>query len=360
MPRKLKRLTVAGLKGFIVLALLTLYLFIPSSLTTPALAQTPFYQGKTISIMVGTKAGDVYDLYARLLAQHMPKYIPGNPNIIVQNMPGAAALIVTNHVYNVAKPDGLTIGAIYPALYFDQLIGRKEVQFDWTKFAWIGSPVTSNHLLYMRADTPYKTMGDVRKASEPPRCGATGTTSTAYYVPKLFEEVIGTKFNVVMGYQAGQDIDLAVERGEMQCRAFTITAFFAREPFTTWRKKGFVRVIVQTGHKRDRRLADVPTIYELMDQYKAPESAQRLATLVLAAGDFGRPYVFAPATPGDRVKILRQAFAKTINDPDVMADAEKKKLEIDPTSGEELEALAKEVMIQSPETIERMKKMLGL
>jgi len=322
-------------------------------------AQAPFFQGKTISIFVGTKAGDVYDLYARLLAQHMPKHIPGNPNIIVQNMPGAASLIVANHVYNVAKPDGLTIGAIYPALYFDQLIGRKEIKFDWAKFAWIGSPVTSNHLLYMRADTPYKTMADVRKASEPPKCGATGTTSTAYWVPKLLEEVIGTKFNIVMGYQAGQDIDLAVERGEMQCRAFTITAFFAREPFTTWRKTGFVRVLAQTGRKRDRRLPDVPTIHEFMDQYKTPESARRLATLVLAAGDFGRPYVLPPGTPGDTVKIIRQAFSKTINDPEVKADAEKKKLEIDPTSGEELETLAKEVTTQTPEIIERMRKMLG-
>ena len=239
-------------------------------------AQSPFYQGKTVSIIVGTKTGDVYDLYARLLAQHLPKYIPGNPNIIVQNMPGAASLIAANQVYNVAKPDGLTVGAIYPALYFDQVIGRTEVRFDWSKFSWIGSPVTSNHLLYMRADAPYKTIGDILKASDPPKCGATGTTSTAYYVPKLLEEVIGTKFNVVTGYQAGQDIDLAVERGEVICRAFTITAFFAREPFHTWRNKGFVRVLMQTGRKRDPKLADVPTIYELMDQYKARDSARPL------------------------------------------------------------------------------------
>ncbi|MBI2087856.1 MAG: hypothetical protein HYT78_03820 [Deltaproteobacteria bacterium] len=219
--------------------------------------------------------------------------------------------------------------------------------------------MTSNHLLYMRADTPYKTMGDVRRASEPPKCGATGTTSTAYYVPKLLDEVIGTKFNIVMGYQAGQDIDLAVERGEVICRSFTITAFFAREPFTTWRKKGFVRVLVQTGKKRDSRLKDVPTIYELMDEYKTPEADRRLATLVLAAGDFGRPYVFSPGTPEDRVKILREAFTKTVNDPEVVADAQKKKLEIDPTPGEELDALAKEVSNQPPQIVERMRKMLG-
>ncbi len=322
-------------------------------------AQAPFFQGKTISIFVGTKSGDVYDLYARLMAQYMPKYIPGNPNIIVQNMPGAASLIAANHVYNVTKPDGLSIGAIYPALYFDQVIGRTEVKFDWNKFIWLGSPVTSNHLLYMRADSPYKTIADVVKASEPPKCGATGTTSTAYYVPKLLDEVIGTKFNIVMGYQAGADIDLAVERGEVVCRAFTLTAFHAREPFHTWRKKNFVRVLMQTGRKRDPRLPDVPTIYELMDHYKTPETGRRLATLVLAAGDFGRPYVLPPNTPPDRLNILREAFTKVINDPEALSEAEKRKLEIDPTSGEELQSLAKEVVGQSPEVVQKMRQMLG-
>jgi tripartite-type tricarboxylate transporter receptor subunit TctC len=322
-------------------------------------AQAPFYQGKTISIFVGTKAGDVYDLYARLMSQFMPKYIPGNPNIIVVNMPGAASLIAANHVYNVTKPDGLSIGAIYPALYFDQLIGRPEVKFDWNKFVWIGSPVTSNHLLYMRTDAPYKTMDDILKASEPPKCGATGTTSTAYWVPKLLEELIGTKFNIVMGYQAGADIDLAVERGEVICRAFTLTAFFAREPFHTWRKKNFVRVLMQTGRKRDPRLPDVATIYELMDQYKTPNTGKSLATLVLASGVFGRPYVLPPNTPADRVTIIREAFAKVLKDPEALSETEKRKLEIDPTSGEELESLAKEVVGQPPEVVQKMRQMLG-
>jgi tripartite-type tricarboxylate transporter receptor subunit TctC len=324
-----------------------------------AKAQTPFYQGKTITIIVGTKAGDVYDLYPRLLADYLTKYISGNPSIIIQNVAGAASMIAANQVYNVAKPDGLTLGAIYPALYFDQLIKRSEVKFDWTKFNWLGSTVTSNHLLYMRADTPYKSMDDIRKASEPPKCGATGTTSTGYYMPKLWEETLGTKFNIVAGYQAGQDVDLAVERGEVQCRAFTITAYFAREPFITWRKNGFVRVLIQTGKKRDERLKDVPTIYELMDKFKTPEAARRLATVVLAAGDFGRPIVAPPGVPADRVKTLRDAFDKAIKDPQLIADAEKRKLELDPASGQELETLAKEVIAQPPEVVERMRKLLG-
>lgn len=322
-------------------------------------AQAPFYEGKTIRIVVGLPAGDVYDQYARILAEHIRKYIPGNPNVIVQNMPGASTMITANYVYGVSKPDGLTLGSILPSLYFDQLVGRKEVQFDWSKFTWVGSFERSNNLLYMRADTPYKSIHDVRKSSDSPKCGSTGTGSPSYYVVRLLNEAIGTKFNVVTGYQGGQEIDLAVERGEVHCRSFTVTSFFAREPFHTWRKKGFVRVLTQSGKKRDPRLPDVPTVYELMDEYKTAESTRQLAAVVLASGDFGRPIVASPGVPSDRVKILREAFSRALSDPELLAEVKKRKLEVDPTSGEELEALAKEVLTPHRETIERMKKLLG-
>jgi tripartite-type tricarboxylate transporter receptor subunit TctC len=322
-------------------------------------AQTPFYQGKTIRLVAGTPAGSVYDLYARMVAQFIPKYIPGTPNVIVQNMPGVASMVAANYIYQVAKPDGLTIGSIQPALYFDQLVGRKEVKFDWQKFTWIGNTTRSHHLLYMRSDTPYKTIEDIRKATVPPKCGAEGTASSAYYLPKLLEETIGAKFNVVTGYNSGTDVDLAVERGEVQCRAFTIAAFFAREPFHTWRKKGFVHVIVQTGNRRDAKLPEVPTLPELMGQHKTPDSARRLAAVILAANDIGRPIVATPGIPADRVKILREAFMKAMKDSELLDDAKKKRLELDPVSGEDLEVLGKEIVAQPPEVVERMKKLLG-
>ena len=311
-------------------------------------AQAPFYQGKTITIAVGTKAGDVYDLYPRLLAEYMTKHIPGNPNIIVQNVPGAASLIAANQVYNTAKPDGLSLAAIYPALYFDQLIKRPEVKYDWAKWHWLGSPVKSNQLLYMRADTPYKSMDDIRKAATAPKCGSTGIASAGYYIPKLLEEVLGTKFDIVSGYQSGQDIDLAVERGELQCRAFTITAYYAREPFISWRKRNFTNVLVQTGSQRDARIKDSPTIYELMDRYKTNAAGRTLAKVILASGDLGRPIVAPPGVPADRIKILRDGFDKTLADPAFLAEAEKRRLEIDPTKWDEMESLAKEVMAHAP------------
>jgi tripartite-type tricarboxylate transporter receptor subunit TctC len=323
------------------------------------LAQAPFYQGKTISIVVGTKAGDVYDLYPRLLAEFWTKHIPGNPNIIVQNVPGAASLIAANQVYNVAKTDGLTLAAIYPALYFDQLIKKPEVKYDWAKWNWLGSPVKSNHLLYMRADTPYKSVDDVRQATTPPKCGATGIASTGYYMPKLMEEVLNTKFDIVSGYVSGQDIDLAVERGELQCRAFTITAYFAREPFISWRKRNFTNVLIQTGTQRDARIKDSPTIYELMDKYRVSDASRALAKVILASGDFGRPIVAPPGVPADRVKVLRDSFDKVIKEPALLAEAERRRLEIDPTRWDEMESLAKDVMATPPDVVARMRKLLG-
>ena len=143
-------------------------------------AQTPFYQGKQIRVVVGFTSGGFYDRWARLLSRYMPKYIPGNPEMIVQNMPGAGSVVATNYVYSVAKPDGLTIGFPSSGIYLDQLVGRSEVKFDIRKFSWIGTPVREPMILYMRSDAPYKSLADIRNAKEPPRCGATGTVSTDY------------------------------------------------------------------------------------------------------------------------------------------------------------------------------------
>jgi tripartite-type tricarboxylate transporter receptor subunit TctC len=327
--------------------------------TTAIHAQTPYFQGKTIRIVTGYPAGDVNDLWPRLIGQYMTKYISGNPNFVVQNMPGATSLIAANYVFTVAKPDGLTLGWIAPTLYFDQLVARKEAQYDWAKYSFIGSPAQSEHHLYMRTDSPYKSIDDVRRATEPPKCGSGGAAGTSFYFPRLLEETVGAKFNIVLGYQGGGPIDLAVEKGEIHCRAMTIESFFAREPFHTWRKNNFVKSIAQSARKRDSRLPDAPTIYELMDQYKTSDQSRRVATVILAGGIFGRPMVGPPGMPADRVKLLRSAFASAVKDPELKVEAEKRSYELEPVSGDEMESLAKEVMAQPPSVIERMKKVLG-
>lgn len=227
-------------------------LFVLTVWNSQTAAQTPYFQGKTIRFVVGYPAGSTHDLWARLVGPYMTKYIPGNPTTIVQNMPGAGSATAANYVYGVAKPDGLSIAVVNAALYFDQLLGRKEVHYDWAKFAWVGSTTPSDSLLYMWAAAPYKTIQDVRAASTPPKCGSTGTGNTGYFLPKLLEETIGAKFTIVAGYQGGAEIELAVERGEVQCRAISIPVYFGREPFLTWQKKGLARILIQTGKKKTR------------------------------------------------------------------------------------------------------------
>ena len=340
--------------------ILSFVFLIAISWCSSAIAQTPYFQGKTIRFIVGYPTGSTHDTWARLVGPYLTKILPGNPNTIVQNMPGAGSAVAANYVYAAAKPDGLSIAVVNAALYFDQLQKRSEVQFDWAKFAWIGSTTPSDSLLYMWAATPYKTIQDVRAATTHPKCGSTGTGNTGYFLPRLIEETIGAKFAIVTGYQGGADIELAVERGEVQCRAISIPVYFGREPYHTWRQKGLARILIQTGKKRDAKLPDVPTLYELMDQYKTPAAMRRLADVMLGAGGFGLwPMMTSPATPSEIVKTLRSAFAKTLTNGEFLADAKKKTIEVELITGEELETLAKEVVVQPPEIVNQMKKLMG-
>jgi len=317
-----------------------------------------FFKGKSIRLVVGNSAGGAMDDWGRFVAHHLSKHIPGNPDIVVQNMPGAGTVVAANHVYNIAKPDGLTLGLVNPALYIDQLLGSKEVKFDWPKFAWIGSPERIDQVLFIRTDVPYKTLDEMRNAKEPPRCSATARAGLAYFLPKLLEEGLGIKINMVLGYGGGGEMNLAIEKGEVHCRAGTVSAYVGREPTRTWIKNGFVRALTQSGAKRYPKLPDVPTIYELMETYKTPDATKRLARVLLSSGDLGRPFMGPPGMPADRVKVLREAFTKVMSDPALLADAQKRKWDLDPLSGEELEATSKEIMIQPAEVIERMKKLL--
>jgi tripartite-type tricarboxylate transporter receptor subunit TctC len=321
-------------------------------------AQSNFFQGKTITYVVGLLAGDSNDLWARAVTRNMAKHIPGHPNIVVQNMPGAGGLTAANYIYGVAKPDGLTLGTVSAGHYFHQLAGRKEAQFDWRKFTWIGSSSPHEYLFVMRADTPYKSIEDIRSASQPPKCSSTAPGSASYMTLKMLEEGLGVKFNIVTGYRGGGEQDLAIERGEVQCRPVTTAAYLGRSPMPEWVKKGFLRVLVQTPRRRNPKLPEVPTVHELMERHRVPEPNRRVAVALMGTDNFGNfPTAATPGIPSDRVKMLREAYVKALKEPNFLEEAKKRSWDVDPISAEELEKLAKEVIDQPPEITERIKQL---
>lgn len=323
-----------------------------------AFAQANFYSGKTLTVVVGSAPGGLYDLWGRLFARTMGKYIPGNPTMLVQNMPGGGSIVSANYLYGITKPDGLTIGMFQTHLYLEQLVGRAEVRFDARKFNWLGSQEKGQMMLYIRTDSPYKSIDDIIKSKEAPKCGGSGSSDQSALLTRLVEETAGGKFNRILGYKGGGEVDLAMERGEVVCRATRITVHFSREPFLSWEKKGFDRHLLQAGKTRDARLPDVPTIYELMDKYKTSDVGRRLTQIFLAGDELGRPMVAPPGVAADRVRILREAYAKALKDPDLIAEVDRQRLDMEPSSGAEIQALHRDLMDQKRDVIERVKKLL--
>ncbi|MSP40092.1 MAG: hypothetical protein EXR70_16500 [Deltaproteobacteria bacterium] len=317
----------------------------------------PFYKGKAVRIVVGLSSGGGYDRAARWVSRYIGKYIPGNPDVLVQNMPGASSVIAANYVWGVAKADGLTILAPHNNVYLSQLAGHKEVKFDLTRFQWIGSLENDDMIIFVRSDSPFKSMADVIRASEPPKCGSTGAGSADYVMSKLLSETIGAKIEHVLGYPGSSEIGLALERGEINCMGLTIATYFARDQYVGWYKNKFVRMLAQGGHKRDARLPDAPTIYELMDEFKTAPTNRRVAAAMNQGAEWARPFMVAPGTPAERVQALRLAFEKAAKDPDLIAEAKKQRVEITPARGEQLQKIAKDVMTQSPEVMAQIKKL---
>lgn len=320
-------------------------------------AQDQFYKGKQIRIIVGLSSGGGYDRAARMIARHIGKYIPGNPDLVVQNMPGAGSVTAANYAWGVAKPDGLTLLAPHNNFYLSQLSGQKEVQFDLPKFQWIGSLENDDMMIFARADAPFKSMSEVVRQKITPKCGSTGVGSSDYVMSKILEETIEAQIQHVTGYPGSSEIALALERGEVQCMGLTISTYYGREPFLTWLKSKFVRFLAQSGRKRDPRVGDAPTIYELMDEFKTPATKRRVAEAMLLGGEWARPLMAPPGTPADRVTVLRAAYEKVTKDPDLLTEAKKMRIDVTPVTGEKLQSMAKEVMVQPPEVIAQIKKL---
>jgi tripartite-type tricarboxylate transporter receptor subunit TctC len=314
-------------------------------LATPAGGAAPAYEGKTVTIIVGYRPGGGYDRTARLLARHLPKHLPGKPTVIVQNMPGANSIIAANHVYNVAKPDGLTIGTFNRNLPLAQLTKVQGVKFDITKFAWIGSAASESTILALRSDLPYRTVDELRKADQPIVIGTTGPGANTHDFPLLLKEFLGFNLKIVSGYSSSADIMLAIERKEVDGRAGSYTSI---RPFID---RGLVRPVV-------RARATEPGIEKLpVDEDLAPTARGR-TIMALRSGPeiIGRPYVMPPGTGEELVKIMREAFAKVARDSELVDEAKKAQMEIEYVSGDQALKIITEVLSQPQDVVDEFGK----
>jgi tripartite-type tricarboxylate transporter receptor subunit TctC len=326
----------------------------------PAQAQVakPFYEGKTIQLIISTGTGATTDITARLVARYLGKYIPGNPNILPQNMSGGGGLVGANYVYNVSKPDGLTILAVSRANYMEQLIGRPEVKTDFRKLSWLGSFNKTPMMMACRSDTPYKNIAAIKAAKTPPRFGQSGTGSISYVFGRLVENIFGVKFKNVTGFKSARETDLGMERGEIDCRASSDLTVI-REPWNQWIKDKFVTFVLQQGPEKSPLIPPVPTVYELAPPEAKP--SVDLMEIMLAFTEFDRPFAAPPGLPAERLQILREAFVKMLKDKEFAAEG--RKLldwdEISHMTGEQLQQKIERTMNQPPEVIKRIKEILS-
>lgn len=321
-----------------------------------------FYEGKTIRLIVGMPPGGFFDMWSRLLGRHMGRYVPGNPRILVQNMPGAGSKVAANYLYNAAKPDGLTFGIVSGAIHLDELTGSPGVRFRWPKFTFIGRPAKDSALLFIRSDLPYKNWRDVRAATEPIPVGATITGSTSTNLASAMRDILGLNLNIILGYRGGAAIDAAIERGEVAARALAIGIYVGREPFLTWHEKGFVRAIAQTGRERDARLdPGVPTVWEIAEELHLPEADLEFMETVVGVYDWLWIYVAPPGLPVERARILRDAFNSTLADSRLLEEGARIGLfpDAEPIHPEELQQLAAKVMDVDRNTVKRLKRLMG-
>jgi len=310
----------------------------------PAWAQAPYYEGKTITVVIGAKSGSL-EIASRIVSRHLGKHIAGNPLVIVQNMPGAGHLVATNHVFNVAKPDGLTLLAVNPSVGIAQLTKVDAARFDLRKFEWLGSSGADGVALSIRPDLPYQTWDELKKADKELVVGTTGPGSNAHDFPLLLKEFAGAKFRLVSGYPANSDILLAVERKEVDVWAALATTIKLAAD------RGAVRPLV-------RGRVAIPGFEKLPVDEDLATSALGKSIMGIRAAPLtiGRGFAVPPGTPADRVKVLRDAFAKALQDKELLADAQKAKIGMSYISAEEVARMFAALIQQTPEVQKEMMK----
>ncbi|MGH7825916.1 MAG: Bug family tripartite tricarboxylate transporter substrate binding protein [Candidatus Binatia bacterium] len=311
-----------------------------------------YYRGKTIRIVVGLSAGGGFDVYARTLARHMGKHIPGNPSFVVENMPGAGSMIAANHVYKTAKPDGLTIGHFVGSLFMQQLLGRPGAEFEATKYEFVGSPIPEKTACALTKASGITNMDRWFAAKTPVKLGATGS-GPIVDVPKILKVALGLPIQLVVGYKGTADIRLAAETGELAGACWSWEAIKS-----TWTKgldSGAVVIVLQGLPKPH---PDLPKVPLAINYAKTDEARQLIRSGIHDAADIARPFVMPPGTPKDRVQTIRAAFMSALKDPAFVAEAKNSKLDIDPMTGEELEKTVAGIYKISPPTLTKLKEVL--
>ncbi len=319
-----------------------------SLVASPAGAQSveEFYRGKTITMTVGTSPGGDYDLRMRMVSRHIGKHIPGNPTVIASNMPGAGQMLVANWLASVAPKDGTVIVALSQNMAVNQATGASGVKYDVRQFNWIGNTTDSPNVINAWHTTGIKTIQDVMQRELV--VGATGTASGSYLYPYALNQLVGTKFKIVTGYPGGNDINLAMERGEVGGRGSNSWASWkATRP--QWLAEKKIVILVQVGVKRNADLPDIPTMQDLAKN----DLDKRVLTFISVDTAISRPLVTNGGVPRERVEALRRAFDATMKDPEFLAEAAKSQTDISPMTGEEAQKIAESTIATAPDVLAR-------
>ncbi len=319
---------------------------------TSALAQSieEFYRGKTISMVVSSSPGGGYDALSRVVARYLGKHIPGNPSVVVRNMPGAGGIVATSFINKIAPRDGLTIGGVQNNTPFEPLFGTKEADYDPTKMTWLGTPSVETGLLIVWHTSPIQTLTDAFKMEM--TAGASGANSTPSFYARLLNELLGTKIKVIAGFPGQNEAYLAMERGELDSYGVTFwSSLTSTKP--NWLPEKKIRILVQYGPEKETDLPDVPFAPDLIKN-EADRLLMEAAYAPLAAG---RPFVAPPGLPPERTAALRKAMMDTFKDPEFLAEAAKQQLQVDkPRSGEQIQAQIQRVYEMPASVAERLRK----
>ena len=319
--------------------------------TAVAAAQTPFYRGKTVTLVVSSSAGGGYDIMARTIARYLPKHIPGSPRVVVTNMPGAGGISATNYLYRGAPKDGTVIGSVQNNLPFEPLLGTREAIFDPTKFNWLGSPSIEVGLIVVWKSVPVNTIDDLKQREI--TVGSSGANSTPSFYARLINETLKTKMKIVVGYPGQNEAYLAMERGEVDgFPSLFYNTLNATRP--NWRTERNVKLILQYGLEKEPALPDVPSALDLA----ATEDDRQLLRAGLAMVTMGRPYLMPPDVPAERVAIMRKAVEDTFEDPEFLAEADRLALGVEtPRTGAQVQRLLEEAYRAPPNIVARLRRL---